>query len=317
MSIIKSFSVGNGDMFYIRHNADSFSIIDCCLNEENKATILKELKNQSRDKTVKRFISTHPDDDHIRGLEYLSREMPMENFYCVRNATTKKYETIDFKRYCLLKESRGVFYLEKGCRRYWMNMYSDEMGSAGITLLWPITSNVDYKRALLEAAYGGNPNNISPIIQYSLKSGVKVLWMGDLGTEFMESIKRCLSLPKIDILFAPHHGRRSGRVPRSWLNILDPKIVVIGEGPSEHLDYYSSYNTIKQNSSGSLLFDCGINSVHVYVENPNYEEKFLCNLAHRQQYLTTKCGLFYVGTLFLQEQLYQLCNLRTGYPQIT
>ena len=26
--IIKSFSVGNGDMFYIKHNVDSFSIID-------------------------------------------------------------------------------------------------------------------------------------------------------------------------------------------------------------------------------------------------------------------------------------------------
>lgn len=28
MSIIKSFSVGDGDMFYIDHNSDNFSIID-------------------------------------------------------------------------------------------------------------------------------------------------------------------------------------------------------------------------------------------------------------------------------------------------
>jgi len=31
MSIIKSFAVGNGDMFYIKHNSDNFSIIDCYL----------------------------------------------------------------------------------------------------------------------------------------------------------------------------------------------------------------------------------------------------------------------------------------------
>ena len=31
MSIIKSFSVGEGDMFYIDHNSDNFSIIDCNL----------------------------------------------------------------------------------------------------------------------------------------------------------------------------------------------------------------------------------------------------------------------------------------------
>ncbi len=30
MSIVKSFSVGDGDMFYIEHNSDSFTIIDCC-----------------------------------------------------------------------------------------------------------------------------------------------------------------------------------------------------------------------------------------------------------------------------------------------
>ena len=28
MSKIKSFSVGNGDMFYIRHNTDNFTTID-------------------------------------------------------------------------------------------------------------------------------------------------------------------------------------------------------------------------------------------------------------------------------------------------
>lgn len=31
MTIIKSFSVGNGDMFAIRHHSDNFTIIDCCM----------------------------------------------------------------------------------------------------------------------------------------------------------------------------------------------------------------------------------------------------------------------------------------------
>lgn len=35
MSIIKSFSVGNGDTFYIKHGNDSFTVIDCCLDESN------------------------------------------------------------------------------------------------------------------------------------------------------------------------------------------------------------------------------------------------------------------------------------------
>lgn len=41
MSTIKSFSVGDGDIFYIKHNSDNVSIIDCCLAEEDQKRIAK------------------------------------------------------------------------------------------------------------------------------------------------------------------------------------------------------------------------------------------------------------------------------------
>ena len=81
MSIVKSFSVGNGDMFYIKHGSDNFTIIDCCLSDENKETIVDELKRESKDKNVVRVISTHPDEDHILGLEYLDDGIGIRNFY--------------------------------------------------------------------------------------------------------------------------------------------------------------------------------------------------------------------------------------------
>ena len=67
MSIIKSFSVGDGDMFYIDHNSDNFSIIDCCIDDSNKDIIIAEIKNRSSKKSVVRFISTHPEEDHLQG----------------------------------------------------------------------------------------------------------------------------------------------------------------------------------------------------------------------------------------------------------
>ena len=293
MSIIKSLSVGNGDMFYIKHGTDNFSIIDCCISENNKEEILEELKSQSQCKTIRRFISTHPDDDHIRGLKYLNQEMPILNFYCVKNEATKKDKTDDFEKYCSLRDnSQKAFYLKKSCSRRWMNLSSDERDSAGISILWPVTSNEYYKDALEQATDGGSPNNISPIIKYSLKSGATVLWMGDLETEFMENIEESLSLDKVDILFAPHHGRDSGKVPKPWLDDLDPEIIVIGEAPSERLNYYSSYNTIKQNSAGTLLFDCVNKVVHIYVEKDSYTEDFLEDKGLRDRY-----GLSYIGTL--------------------
>ena len=75
--------------------------------------------------------------------------------------------------------------------------------------------------------------------------------MGDLETEFMEEIRDDVQLAKIDLLFAPHHGRDSGRIPGKMLETLDPEIIVVGEAPSKHLNYYAGYKTITQNSQAT------------------------------------------------------------------
>jgi len=55
MSVIKSISVGHGDMFYIRHGSDNFTIIGCNLFEDDKVTIVNELKKESKGKGIVRF----------------------------------------------------------------------------------------------------------------------------------------------------------------------------------------------------------------------------------------------------------------------
>ncbi|WP_071395066.1 ComEC/Rec2 family competence protein [Bacillus tuaregi] len=278
MSIIKSFSVGNGDTFYIKHGSDNFTIIDCYLSDDNKETIVDEILSESRDKGIRRFISTHPDEDHICGLEYLDERLEINNFYCVKNEATKEDETVDFKKYCELRDdSKKAFYIKKGVSRKWMNQSDEERGSAGINILWPDTDNADFKDALDKAKNGESPNNISAIIKYSLENGVTVLWLGDLETDFMEKIKDEVEWPKVDILFAPHHGRESGKIPQEILDNLDPKIIIIGEAPSKNLNYYQGYNKITQNSAGDITFECVTNKVHIYVSNENYTIDFLNN----------------------------------------
>ena len=105
MSIIKSLSVGDGDMFYIKHNSDNFTTIDCCLSEYNKKEIVDEIKLEKSGKNISRFISTHPDEDHIQKLDYYEDEIGIENFYVVENETTKSDESDSFKRYKKLHNS--------------------------------------------------------------------------------------------------------------------------------------------------------------------------------------------------------------------
>ena len=121
MAMIRSFTVGAGDMFYIRHNSDNFTIIDCQLFGDHKEWLVEELKRELKDRGVIRFISTHPDEDHIEGIEYLDEQMPIANFYVVRNSATKPDETESFKHYCQLRDSEKAFYVHKGCERKWMN----------------------------------------------------------------------------------------------------------------------------------------------------------------------------------------------------
>ena len=291
MSIVKSFSVGNGDMFYINHNSDNFTVIDCYMHEDNEDKIIDEIINKSKGKGVSRFISTHPDEDHILGLKKYKDRVGINNFYCVENEATKEDETEDFKEYCSLRDGNEHFYLYKGCARKWMNMENEERGSSGISVLWPKTNNQYFKDALQKAHNGESPNNISPIIKYSLENGVKILWFGDLEKDFMENIKDDLEIEETDIIFAPHHGRYSGKIPNEILEKINPKIIIIGEAPSSNLNYYSGYNTITQNSAGDITFECEQNNVHIYVSNENYSVPFLKNKYKANDYD------YYIGTL--------------------
>lgn len=295
LSIIKSYSVGNGDMFYIDHNSDNFSIIDCCLNNQNQEKILDEVLKISKRKGIVRFISTHPDEDHIHGLELLNKKLNITNFYCVRNNAKKENYSISFEEYKKLRDSNKAFYITKDSQRKWMNQGDEVRGSAGINILWPDESNTDFKRELQKVENKESANDISAIIQYKLSNGITALWLGDLTTEFMEKIENKVNWKKVDLLFAPHHSRKSGRIPTSILLKLNPKLIVVGEGSSKDLYYYSEYNTITQNKSGNIVFDCVEKDIHVYVSEFDYINK---HLQKRNNISQNYKGLKYIGSIY-------------------
>ena len=302
MSLIKALSVGNGDMFYIKHGSSNFTIIDCNMDDEQRDKIVKEIKKEKQEKNITRFISTHPDEDHIRGLKYLDEEIDILNFYCVENEAIKEKETEDFKHYCKLRDGVHSYYVYKGCKRKWMNDNGEgeeNYGSSGINFLWPITYNDSYKNALYKAKKGESYNNLSPIFTYSLNNGINSIWMGDMENSFMDKIKYEIDWPKVDILFAPHHGRESGKVPSEVLKILNPKIIVIGEAPSKYLNYYSEYNTITQNSAGNIIFENKNGKTNIYIENANYpyDTSFLENNNIEDCVLGN-----YLGTLIIEDK---------------
>lgn len=300
MSIVKSFSVGNGDMFYIKHNSQNFTIIDCCIPEDRKDEIISEIKSTHSSNDIIRFISTHPDKDHIRGLTSLFDEIgiPVSNFYYVRNNIEDDYSSRDFTKYVELRDSENSYILKMGCRRKWLNIEDSERSCAGISILWPDIENKIFANALLDIENGTNqsPNNISPIIKYSIENNASFLWMGDMESDFMESVEtELLKLDlRTDILFAPHHGRDTGKIPEKILRNINPKIIVIGEAQSENLNYYNGYDTITQNTAKDIWFDCNGNTVDVYATG-----NVKCDILRFDSY---KYKTNYKGTLTLDQQ---------------
>ena len=130
-------------------------------------------------------------------------------------------------------------------------------GSSGINVLWPITANSDYKDALKKANDGTAFNNISPVFTYSLNNGVKVMWMGDMEHDFLEKVKD-----------------------------------YVGEAPSDYLNYYDGYNTIKQNSAGDIVFLCDTGKVHVYVSKFDSSVDFLNDESYYNNDLGQYLGSF-------------------------
>ncbi len=296
MSTIKSFSVDEGDMFYIKHNTDNFTIIDCCLYWKKgvKETIINEIKSAKANKNITRFISTHPDDDHISGLNDFSKEVGIYNFYVVKNKATKNVKNDDFDKYCELRDGDKAFYLSKDCSRKWMNISDEEREHSGLHCLWPITSNAKFIEALKDAEDGKDPNNISPVIKYQT-NGFSFIWLGGLLTDMLTEFDAKVNNTSTTVVFAPHHSRKSGRMPKSLLDKLKPKLIVVGEAPSEDLEYYNGYNTITQNTSDDIRFDVNKNYIDIYVKSSTYTTN--AGLTNNSAALKYKDSMYYLGSI--------------------
>jgi len=56
MSEVRSYSVGNGDMFSIRHGSDNFTIVDCCMPSDDEGWLVADLKKQKKGKGDRKSV---------------------------------------------------------------------------------------------------------------------------------------------------------------------------------------------------------------------------------------------------------------------
>lgn len=293
MTKIHFLNVGDGDCTIIEHEDKKTSMIDICngnLTSEDKTdpiTYLREIQNlQYGDKgKIFRFILTHPDMDHMDGIERLCKNFEIINFW--DSDHTKTMESIsdeggysqedwDFYDKIHKKTKKNITRMElyKGCEgEYYTNH--------GIKIISP------NKELVQELKDKKNPNwnDISYVLLFETH-GRKILFCGDSGNtswkyiignkktreniqeknpidmtdeekEILENIKM---LKNIDILFAPHHGRKSGGDNfNEYLDFLNPKLAILGSAKCEHKNYKAFNNKkiplLTNDEAGDITFE--------------------------------------------------------------
>lgn len=186
------------------------------------------------------------------GIERLFKEFNVVNFWDTDN--NKKIDS--FKG--IYKKEDWNFYQSIRAGKENLNVLRLLTGAAGefysndrIEILSPTLE-------LLREANDKEDYNKSSYVLLFTSYNKKVIFAGDSDELAWESIMAQYSekLTDIDLLIAPHHGRKTGGCSK-YLDELNPKLTLFGNAQSEYLDYGSWYNKglkyITNNQAGKHL----------------------------------------------------------------
>ena len=176
--------VGQGDATLIELNGYT-ALIDAGPNFSSK-----RLVNYLRGEDIKRIdyiIATHPDEDHIGGMDEILKEFKVKNFYAPK--LTKNTET--FKKIVneLKKQNLKIIVPYQG-------MELDLGEEANLIFLTPL----EYQ--------WNNDNNFSLVTKINFKD-TSILFMGDSESEVERQLLKDSHVLESNIVKLGHHGSKS------------------------------------------------------------------------------------------------------------
>ena len=313
MAAIHFLNVLEGDCNIIQHDSNRVSVIDISNayndfdTQEEKSVKASELRRTMHIRTqvptnkkdyqqkrypdnpiqylkkirireIHRFIITHPDMDHLDGIRDLYNDFIIHNTwdtdnnkYIDLNTPFVGYNKEDWRFYLKIRNNeintkRWTFYSKQN------NLFFSQ---DDIKALCP-TPNL-----VRNANRCGDYNDSSYVILFTPKKSNgrtwKILFAGDSNDRSWEYIlaNHRDEISNVDVLFAPHHGRDSGR-NYDFLKILKPKVTLFGNASSKHLAY-NCYPQLRitNNQAGYIILDISENALTIYVKNLEFARDFL------------------------------------------
>jgi beta-lactamase superfamily II metal-dependent hydrolase len=238
---------------------------------DNPITYLKNLNIKS----IHRFIITHPDMDHLDGIEDFYSKFEILNTWDTDNnkvldkkPSGGRYNPNDWNYYTQIRDGKYTATTRHSLTAGAINQYWNE---DHIKILCPTAD-------LIKQANSGEGdfNEVSYVLLYTppKKNGGhwKILFAGDSHDSSWDYILKNYhkEVSNVDVLLAPHHGRDSNR-SYEFLNTLKPRLTLMGNASSSHLAY-TCYPRIRitNNQAGYVILDISEDGIQVYVKNKEF-----------------------------------------------
>lgn len=313
MGVLHFLNVLNGDCSIIQHPSGRLTVIDvnnAYHPDDDTARLISEVKALLHyDLTVKenfqqkkhpvnpieylksfnissvfRFILTHPDMDHLGGIKAFFEAFEPGNFWDTDNRkgilnreTGEPTDNEDWFFYKALRDGNPTnnpkrLTLYSGAVAQYYNRSDD--GASGGDGLYILAPTEDLINAANECS---DYNDASYVILYRTAGGGKILFSGDSHDKTWEHILENYEedVSNVDLLIAPHHGRKSGR-SYDFLDVVSPALTFFGNARSNHLAYSAWTNRslpyITNNQAGCMVVDADVRPMKVYVTNEKYAE---------------------------------------------
>lgn len=240
-------NTGNSDSILIRQGGEA-ALIDGGDNDDEK-TVVNYLKDIGV-KKLKYVVATHPDADHIGGLDAVISSIPVETVYVSNgDANTKTYS--DF-----------------------INAMSSKNLYPSVPLLGAKFYLGTSEFKVLSAADLNDVNDNSIVLEYT-NGNDKILLMGDAGAD----IERIIDAKEVDLIKIGHHGSNTSS-DMNFIKKINPKYAVITVGKNNKYGHPNkeTMQTLKKENievhrndeCGNILFKSTGNGLVINCEKGSY-----------------------------------------------
>lgn len=218
--------VGQGDCMLLVCDGE-YMLIDA--GDNSKGTAVQNYLTKQGVETLKYVIGTHPDADHVGGLDVVLYKFDCETVILPDvSKDTKTYrdvlDTMDQKGYKSTLPAAGQEFM---------------LGSAVCTILGPRTSYED-----------ANNNSVVLLVTHGTN---RFLFMGDAEAEAEDDIIRGGADVKADVIKVGHHGSRYSS-SQSFLDAVAPSYAVISCGEDNSYGHPHADTLNKLRSMGVEVF---------------------------------------------------------------